>query len=234
MKRFSFTLIELLVVVAIIAVLVAILLPALSRARESARTVQCLSNLRQWGLAFLQYAGDYNGQFPRAYSSETRYAGAWFSYDTMHIYMPNTIDYNGLGILSGEVSVCPSFKTMVNPDAYMGYGYNAYLDYNYHTDPYFTAGKVELTNIRFVMGDGLGVYEYHNNCSVTIRNLKEEHFRSVGFIHNSKIIGTGTYANNHFDLHSNDSVGNMLFLDGHSESIRKGDVDDRYRVGGLD
>jgi len=55
----SFTLIELLVVVAIIAVLVAMLLPAMASAREKTRRVQCAANLRQIGVMFIAYAQDY-------------------------------------------------------------------------------------------------------------------------------------------------------------------------------
>jgi len=61
--RLGFTLIELLVVIAIIALLMAILLPSLSRAREQARTVVCLSHLKQWSLCFSMYTGDHDGKF---------------------------------------------------------------------------------------------------------------------------------------------------------------------------
>ncbi len=62
----GFTLIELLVVIAVIAVLMAILLPALSRAKEQGKGVRCLSNLKQIGLAMHAYAADYDYRVPRA------------------------------------------------------------------------------------------------------------------------------------------------------------------------
>lgn len=82
MKRKGFTLIELLVVIAIIAILAAILFPVFAQAREKARQITCVSNMKQLALGVIMYNEDYDEQFPFANSNETVAPYGWLPNDS--------------------------------------------------------------------------------------------------------------------------------------------------------
>jgi prepilin-type N-terminal cleavage/methylation domain-containing protein/prepilin-type processing-associated H-X9-DG protein len=95
--RRGFTLIELLVVIAIIAILAAILFPVFARAREKARQSSCLSNVKQIGLAFMQYCQDYDERLPAGAVYYPAPLGTQAWYHVIEPYLKNT-----------QVLLCPS------------------------------------------------------------------------------------------------------------------------------
>jgi len=109
-SRRGFTLIELLVVVAIIALLVAILIPSLGRARESARTAHCASGMRQWGIALEFYQNDFNRYLPSEGSTgsvaEVEDLAAWFNALPVYVNSPRYMYlFPGTSARSGKVMV---------------------------------------------------------------------------------------------------------------------------------
>ena len=106
MARRGFTLIELLVVIAIIAILAAILFPVFAQAREQARAISCLSNMKQLGLSVKMYAQDYDEQFPMGNASA---AYNWENNPDTNPYL-GTPNYTGCG---GVVN--PDWTNLVIP-----------------------------------------------------------------------------------------------------------------------
>ena len=97
-ERKGFTLIELLVVIAIIALLMAVLMPALQRVKRQARSVACLSKLKQWSLYFAMYAEDHDGRFMAGHKAQPQ--NRWVS---------------AMGITTSGMTNLPVVRTRRNP-----------------------------------------------------------------------------------------------------------------------
>ncbi|NQU11909.1 type II secretion system protein [bacterium] len=111
-RRAGFTLVELLVVTALVGTLAALLLPALSRAREESRAVVCLGNLRQLGLAAAMYAVDY-----RVLPTDT-YPGYLLWNGVDYLLYGRLIPLGGAGL--ARVFYCPSSRTFRMSDPATG------------------------------------------------------------------------------------------------------------------
>ena len=130
--RRAFTLIELLVVIAIIAILAAMLLPALSQAKDKAKAIQCLNNARQIGIATALYNGDHNDAYP--YGVNVKNDATWADPTAWHILLlPYLAGNTNAG---SKVYACPNDndgakQTYPLPPGYirfqMSYRANAYL-----------------------------------------------------------------------------------------------------------
>ncbi|HNQ23593.1 MAG TPA: prepilin-type N-terminal cleavage/methylation domain-containing protein [Phycisphaerae bacterium] len=132
--RAGVTLVELLVVIAVIALLLAILLPSLGQARALARSVQCRSNLRQMAIAACDYANAFADRYPIAYYTEARQLIVSYAWDfttkrDLSTWPATTVVTPGLlwrGCGMEAIQQCPGYEGAANwlTDPYTGYNYN--------------------------------------------------------------------------------------------------------------
>lgn len=218
----AFTLIELLVVIAIIALLIAVLLPVLAVSHEQARTVVCLSNLRQLATAAQQYASMYQGFFPPAYDMTARppiFENRAWDFTTVRDTATGEVRVQPGILWAGQsdarVQQCPSFAGRSNSlaDPFTGYNYNT--SYIGHGQFESTPAPRRASAVRrpadcALFGDG----EYGAGANKFMRapfpnagdaNFKDRSAGTQGFRHRRR--------------------SNVVYCDGHARSVRE-----RYSV----
>lgn len=176
MGKRGFTLIELLVVVAIIAILAAMLLPALSKARERARASVCMSNLKQIGMAVHMYANDYDGYIPKLYppiDSVEPNNNRWFLLARLGYFdrpRPNLQYYQVLRPKEGvPILRCPSVRiTSSYQQSQYTMNYIGFRFYNYPDTFFPKLDRVKRPEKTIYIGEQEVPYTYHGLVPVNV------------------------------------------------------------------
>jgi prepilin-type processing-associated H-X9-DG protein/prepilin-type N-terminal cleavage/methylation domain-containing protein len=224
-RRYAFTLVELLVVIGIIALLISILLPTLNRARESARTIKCASNLRQIGLAMNMYINESKGFYPYPTTTQGEQALWYTAIDKYMIAMPNS-DRNGAGSATGQRTyhegkqcvVWDEFNGPVNmttvqavgKESAKTYKMNSHLRRRWPTRSHARANKLPKPSEFVVSGDAtsLDVTGDHPDPNTNIKESNDLSFE------------LGDKANQAGVAIRHNKGANILLADGHVELFK--------------
>jgi prepilin-type N-terminal cleavage/methylation domain-containing protein/prepilin-type processing-associated H-X9-DG protein len=230
MKRKAFTLIELLVVIAIISILAAILFPVFARARENARRASCMSNLKQFGLAMIQYTQDYDERYPPSISGVggTPPGGTWLlgndpiTGNPMWSWAQILYPYHK----SMQIFVCPSGESTYTQYPIRGhYGANWQLIAQPgNSIPLSIAAVIAPANTYAMMDAGYYTASYKNGLAADAKPDNGSYLPGIGDALGVACTATNqaSYARFENDCHSGRHLGgmNMSFADGHVKWLK--------------
>lgn len=214
------TLVELLVVIAIIGMLVAILLPAVQAARASVRAASCKNNMRQIGLAVLQFCDTHNGEFPEWYHAKHKPTDAEGLYSWIFTLAPymESVD---------AIRICPSDKFHVERLQAKGTSYviNDYLAAENVNGGVRNINKLSATSRTIVVLEGA---EKTDNKDNPIVDPKYDHAEASQWFtelnQQFKLVRSAVLKDIKIDRHF--LASHYLYADGHVDTIEAAKVDE--------